>query len=783
MKKTPVRNPLHSAQGILLVSKVKLLVIGRKTKELVFVLFAISLVLFINGAIPFLMVPNTGITAWAMGFSQSMANGAFLDFYVHDFGIPKRAAISFGLVGVWPASLLIRAGLDPWNAHTAMSALWLLVAMFSAYRIALRFNATKLIALLGAVTWMTMPIIGRHTGYAMLSLGIALLSYYFLTAFKLFLIGSKNSELTVATISSYFIAALISVFMDGYTFMMFATGASILLFYSLLTRPNIRSKLFMVSLPVHIVCFAAASFLYLSYQGGSHFPNENLDFFRGWGLDLLFLVVPTTGVLWLPDLLGISVSRTDQLYFGDSSVWVSTFALPVLMLGVVAWSRARRRIEMSTGILLLSIFGFYMALGPSFKVNSVKPDDLQLIQTRTMAAEYAIAPTGNGWISENLPGFDAMRGSYRWSALGIFALWLLIVIYISTLDAHFTRIWLTLMVVLILFNLPNFENQLNQGMKSRALFQQIDQELIPDLRRYLNQNETVVFLPWKNDYLANYLAPRVGFRTFNIGGDKNLAIANAAWPREIITASGEINVDKIKSSLSLLIDGTVDVIVLPYFDLRWSSYSWPCAESGSTLDFPCPPDRKAQIQSVLNELYTLPYVDVVETDLFATIRLNPKFSNPDDYRTLIRELKGVTYPVEMKSEFSQVANRVLGRGWHALEINHVWSMSEANLRLPQPDECIKIKCEVKMSFWVFGGSPKRPVDVRFHSAEKEWVWSNQIQATSDKVFELNIPIQNEMVSQGVKISVPEATSPFQLTNSPDSRVLGIALIRIDLVKP
>ena len=263
--------------------------------EVVFATLAIAFVLFVHGALPFLMLPSLAQAVWTTGFSQSLANGPLFNFYAHDFGIPKPAAIAFGLAGAWPASLLIRLGFHPADAYAGMAALWLGLAMFSAYQIARRFGATRSIALLGAVTWMTMPIIWAHAGYGMLSMGIALLSFYFLTAFRLFLIESESTRIPPTAIALYFAAAIVSVFMDGYTFMMFATGSSILLLYSLITRPEIRPALIKIAIPTHVASFALAYVLFSAYIGKSSFEAHPIDFFRGWGLDLSFIAIPTKG--------------------------------------------------------------------------------------------------------------------------------------------------------------------------------------------------------------------------------------------------------------------------------------------------------------------------------------------------------------------------------------------------------------------------------------------------------------------------------------------------------
>jgi len=137
----------------------------------------------------------------------------------------------------------------------------------------------------------------------------------------------------------------------------------------------------------------------------------------------------------------------------------------------------------------------------------------------------------------------------------------------------------------------------------------------------------------------------------------------------------------------------------------------------------------------------------------------------------------------MNSKSVQGVNQLLLSGWHQLEDSHVWSVPEANLRLPVPEDCANTKCEVKMSFWAHGASSNRPVDVYFKSSSIGWEWSDKITITSGEIQFLNIPLNGLRVSQNIKISIPNATSPVKLSGSQDSRMLGIALIGLDLMKP
>jgi len=769
-----------------------------KIKSLIIFTLAIAFVLYVNSAVPFLMLPTLGQAVWTTGFSQSMANNASIfDFYARDIGIPNPAAMAFGLAGAWPASMLIRAGLQAADAYTSMAAFWLCLAMYSAYKLTRFFGGSRSIALSGSVIWMTMPIIWQHSGYSMLSLGIALLSFYFFSALRLFYTKHDSLKSTASLSLLYVVATIVAVFMDGYTFMMFATGSSILLANAILTKPDDRQHFLKVVLPVHIFSFALAYTIFRLYVGKSNFAAHQLDFFRGWGLDLSFLVIPTKGILWLPDLLGISIPRSNETFFGDSSVWKTTFALPILILGIFAWFRARTISKLSTGLLLISIFGFYMALGPSLKINSTKPQALQKSHPREqsilMASEYAVAPTGNAWISKRLPGFNVMRASYRWASLGIFGMWLLIMINLSKANEKKLKVWHGLLFLLLVCNLPDFVFRWQQGTSLRAKFLQIDRELVSKLSNNIQKNETAVFLPWGNDFMANYLAPKVGFRTPNIGGDKNLDEARLKWP-ETMRRLGSDQPFFASNYLKILLEGHADVIIVPYFTML--KFNWPCKTKDSEPVSDCLKEKKSKIQNMINVFKELEYIDVHNTELFSTIRLKPEFLNSSDgssnrrilenslQRIILNEqshlFNEIRYPIAITPDFP-AGPYVLQDGWHDIEAQRVWSKSNATLLLPLPQQCQTTHCQLRLNLGVFGSSQARSVDVFFNSMDQGAPWSNKITSVNGDPIVLDIPFDGVIKYRKVKISIPDATSPLDLIGSSDARILGVSLYSIELL--
>ncbi|NTG02333.1 hypothetical protein G6L30_19615 [Agrobacterium rhizogenes] len=763
-------------------------------REKAFAILAVGLTLLFHGAVPFLMTPTLGQAVWTTGFAKSFANGPLYSIYAHDFGLPTPAAIAFGLAGALPASWLIRLGLHPSDAYAGMVALWLMLAFCSAYLISRTFGASRSVSILSAMTWMSMPTIWAHAGYSMLSLGIALLPFYLLAALNLFQHPSVSGSKSRAF--QHFIAAFVSVFMDGYTFVMFATGSSILLCYSLLTDISNRRYLLTIALPVQIASFSLAYLAYTIYIGTGQFETSPIDFFRGWGLDLSFIAVPTKGFHWFLDFLGVSVPRTDALYFGDASVWRTTFSLPVILAGLFAWWQVRRKRSVATGLLAMAIVGFFMALGPTLKINAIKSEYIQTTQPRQqsalMPAEYGLGPTGSTWISETLPGFKSMRASYRWSALGIFALWASVIVWAGS-SRRGSMIPAATLMLIIFLNIPNLSQRYRSLTDNRAQFLQIDEDLVDKLRVSVKRNEVVAFAPWGNDFIANYLAPTVGFRTFNIGGDKNLTAAQESWPSSMLALSRELDRSKIAFIFKILWDKDADVLVIPYFHMLWSPHLWPCVDQttaklteiskedwNTTPGFECPDQRKIALQPFIRELERIPYVEVTDDDLFATVRLRPQFSAEASRQTVINAAFGdIRYPIEFGSAL-QGSSFVLEQGWYASEEHHVWSQSSSKLVLPVPSDCNIGQCFAVLHFSVFGASEQRPVAAEFESQAGDGSWNERIISTSQDNNKIAVPLDGRRPYQEIVIKVPNATSPQALSGSPDNRILGVGILNANL---
>jgi len=502
-----------------------------------------------------------------------------------------------------------------------MVAMWLSLAFLSTWKIARAWKMTNVLSALVSILWLSMPIVWWHARYSMLSIGIALLPFYYLMSLRLYQIIDNRYNASIRFTALYICTTIIAVFMDGYSFMMFAVGSSILGAYAILRFPENRSALLKFGFPVHVISFTIAYILYAFYIGKTQFAASPLDFFRGWGIDLMFFAVPSKGVHWLWDTFGFSSIRTGHKQFGDASVWATTFAFPTIFFGAVAWWRTRKTSRLATGFLMIAVFGFYMGLGPSIKLNSIKPEGVKSV---TMSKKYAVAPTGNSLLSEYIPGFKNMRASYRWSAMGFFGMWLLLVLLLS--KEHSSRYrWIKLLFIafLILSNLPHMKNKFKGDMNNREDFIDIEKSLICDLKIDLIENEKVAFLPYRNDFFVNYLASRTKIRSYNIGGDKNLAEAKKNWP-VMMKQFRMAEIDKYFAPriLMLLARNEANAVVLPYIDLLWAAHAWP-----APLKF------KNEMKPVIKELHESGLVKIDERQFYTVVRLVKK-NNPIKLRQI-----------------------------------------------------------------------------------------------------------------------------------------------------
>lgn len=167
-----------------------------------------------------------------------------------------------------------------------------------------------------------------------------------------------------------------------------------------------------------------------------------------------------------------------------------------------------------------------------------------------------------------------MREPYRWMALSLVALWMLLLIFLAKTQEnprHHNRRTVFLLLVLSIANLPHVRSIWPAYLHYRHNFYRINQMLLP-LSSDLAKGNRVAFLPYRNDFLMNYLSASLQIHAYNIGGDKNLAEAYRYWP-SIMQRFSPNYVDPFFAYRVLLLLATKQadaVVLLPYTAMLWA---------------------------------------------------------------------------------------------------------------------------------------------------------------------------------------------------------------------
>lgn len=743
-----------------------------KSKDIIIFAILFSLIAYVNNLIPWATLPTLGQVLWTLGFAKSITHNVPFDFYAHDFGYPAAAPISFGLSAVIPISILLRFGLDGNIAYTLVFLFFFVLSYFSVYKFSRGFGNSKLVSQLAATLWLCLPVVTNHADYSMLSLGIALIPFYLLTSFAF--IKNKDfyfsKEFIIKSVLFY-ITVLISVFMDGYTFVILAISAClffIIYFYN-------ECKNYKRVIVIGIMMLLGFGFAYLAYTGfinKSEYSKDPIEVFRGWGIDVTYLIIPSYSISWISDFLNLSAIRTTEEQFGDASVWNTTFSLPLIAMGLWGIFKANKS-KFKNILLCLFLFSFYMSLGPSLKIESVKPEgyneENSTINTMIMPEEYSVIPTGNELLYKHVPGVNSMRATYRWSVLMLFSLMILFLMSCSKYNQKYISI---VILISIFVYMPNLGANLREGVKYNVSYKEINETLIEKFKEDIPKNTIVAFLPWGNDFFVNYISPYSGFKAYNIGGDKNLDIAKAEWPESLLAFHNSLNGRGIEDIKHIFFSSDADYLIIPYFDLLWSAHVWPCQSNAEMVshknnDFvlACLKARRESYKNILSDLKNSQDFIIRENQFYAVVQIKNKFLN---------------YPVtaSLKNFGDGDIRRVLGNGWYPLEDEHVWSLPKATLILsPKREGGAGF---VKIHFNVYGAAKDKNKAVNFTLTQGDYM--KRVKILSEGITQdVDIPLPHIDIKSHVNIEVEDPKSPSETINgSTDNNLLGISLISVDI---
>lgn len=734
--------------------------------KLLFILPLFVFALFVNGAIPGALTPTLGQAVWITGFAKSLASASGFSIFAYDIGIPESAAIAFGLPGALVTAVGLKAGLAPPDAYSLACMFWLTIAFWGAYRFCRYLGCSALYSAFGATIWLTFPIVWQHTGYSMLSIGIALLPTYYFSFLRMIDVVDFRTVSFAAKYSFFTFLCIVSAFMDGYTFVMFASACVATVFFRGVHERTIPINALKAAFA--LLGFLIAFLLYSAYVPGGKF-RSSIDFFRGWGVDVSFLIFPPKGFLWFPDLIRASADREPAHLFGDASVFLTTFSLIPIVLSVVflisPYGNKRHKILL-WGIGLISL---YLALGPSIKINSVRPEGV----SQLMSEEYAIGPTGTRFLWEHVPGLYSMRAVYRWTALALVGFWGAIMVALA--DRRLPKKYAYAAVLtLLVFSFPYPKPLWSQYSLNRSSFLQMDDDISRELGHVFRTNETVAFLPTGNDFLINFLAPRLNIRSYNIGGDKNASIATAHWPPEVQRAARARTPEALAMGILEALNGFADTVAVPYLDLLWAAHRWPY-----------PLDRLEEVKPIVQVLRQSALFDVIDTRYFAVIRLSTTASTtPHEVRHEILtstlclgasrfQLAGST-PLHFSDRKS-----LCGAGWSGVEKWGRWTDgSRASLYYLLPEAADGRILEFDVQAYLGGNPPQQRVKVRVNDVPApDWTFTQEV---NKQIKKIEIPADAKELK--IEFDFPDARSPKQAGRSSDNRQLGIGVSAVCLIE-
>lgn len=521
-----------------------------------------------------------------VGYAQCLSNGwrEGMAGCVANLGQPYGGVHVFGLPSTALAAALF--GWDGTVTFTEMQFVTVLLTTIAFCGAALffrRLTGSTWIGLLGAVLYLLAPIVSQQGAYGAMRTGFALLPTYLLIDSLLFGLDSRHWRVRIAIVAIVVLVRVFAVLCDGYSFVMSSGVALCFFLVSGLTLR--RAGVGAVSIALYLLaCAVAYASYFLFVPGGQASLGEMpIDFFRGQGVDLYTVLVPSP-LFWIYRTFGLAFDFPVSAAFGDGANIAFNFAGYSILLSVavvlIARVAAGRKLGGMLGALALAaLVSFVLSLGPSLKYKSL---DLSRASSPSfssylMPADKAVASLGTDDIYLEVPGVRNIRVLARWQGVVHFALVAFLVVLVARLVRGDRRgLAALLALVALLESAPNLASAYGDGIARRAWAETIRDEYLPEIKRMTAPGERTVLVQLHegaqgNHYMANYLCPKAGLRCYNIGGDKALEVVRDVWPQEIeeliVGRNVEFNIRQLFRARK------ADVVLVTLFDLRYLVYS------------------------------------------------------------------------------------------------------------------------------------------------------------------------------------------------------------------
>jgi hypothetical protein len=472
-------------------------------------------------------------------------------------------------------------GVDGIESYAIVGLLFAIISVAGCYQFARTVNVGRTLSLALAVVFLAQTFFGLHIyGYGATGFGFALLPAFCVT----FLYVCKSSGLT-SLVSSIVIMTLVMIFfafLDGYAFIMaVACGVAILASQTICDSRIWRNHL--RNFGVLAFATGTAFSLYKAYMPAVGLPGYPLNVFAYMSVHIPSLFRPTTGYSVLYDFLGLSKSRPASDFVGaglgnHESIFVSITAL--IVCAVSFFIKIPNVCRLTA--LLLIVGGGIMAVGPVLPESNGQYDGTTLI-TRERAPIVAM-PTYPLYTS--LPGLDQMRATYRWIAVVKLGFWMLLCLVCSYLVSRYRYgqvIACVLVTLMMLETSANPAKEWSFGESQYRTAKSLQQELVGDIKAHVPAKSKLLVLPIANDFVIHFVAAKADVYTYNVGGDKNLLIAESQRPSAItnIATGGSCFLNAVSFAVT---KGELDFVAFRIFDSLRNLRGWAWPPSKAEMD-------------------------------------------------------------------------------------------------------------------------------------------------------------------------------------------------------
>lgn len=587
---------------------------------------------FVYGNSPFGSISSLPVYYGSISVIDCINSGRAAFLNCHAMGIPHGSMFVQGApyfyLGAF-INLFIGNAID---SIPYVNLFFLLVAFYGFVAVCTRLGAHFLIANFIAAIYLVSPfLIGHVNEYSTTGLCFAIIPFAILLDLILIdmisLPSNNNWRSIFGYVFGYVFFRLCFLFLDGYAFLFSLLVTVTLSFCLILARKNIYSILVRPPSVFHkpiiavVVIFLSNVLAVLAYKtfilGGGDYAGMPADFYRGQGVDLITLIWPSDEY-YFANKLGLAAQFSKLDFFGDGSNISYNYLGLLAIMGPLVFLKKFKSINYDWklyGLLMGLLMAFFLSLGPSLKINDhvkVKESGIITFNNYLMPKGVATLDFGIDRLFTRTPGIKNVRAVYRWNHVVRMILLILATLLLTVMFTRNRKLAYCMMAVVLIDNFPSaFAN--TEGYKARySQFEKFNSDVIEPLKRDLLPNEKVFYVSFENDYLADYLSIKTNTYSYNLGGDKAIILAAEEWPKQIVNFRQEKNIQQ--SLEELLQQKFADVLVIPFFNLRWDSYAWPPS-----------PQKIASISMASRESYSFLLkgrYKVKCTDFYCTIRSN-----------------------------------------------------------------------------------------------------------------------------------------------------------------